>query len=243
NNNLDGAGAAGTVNNTGNRGGSGRINGALVANGGTINPGAAGAAGILTVDGSYIQNASATLNIQLGGTAPTFFDTLSVGGTATLAGVVDVSFIGGFATGGTWDIVTAGGGLTSTAILSPEDAPYGWLSIVGNSLRLTIEDLPPPCTTICGDYNADGSINAADYTVYRNYLSGIIIGPPGTSMRNDPTPESVSYQDYVYWKLAYDGFFDGSGSTLGDFGSVLEPTSILLLGFAAMAVGLAVRRR
>ncbi|MEX2317541.1 MAG: PEP-CTERM sorting domain-containing protein [Pirellulales bacterium] len=239
NNNLIGAGPVGTVNSTGNLGGSGRINGALNANGGTVNPGSS--TGTLTVGGAYTQAASATLNIELGGTLANFFDKLSVGGVATLAGSVDVSLVNSFvpAIGNTFDIVTAVTSLSSTATLVAGDDPYYDLGIFGNILRLTVTAVPPPegCTPgPCGDYNEDGVINAGDYTVYRNY-KGLIGTLP---MPNDPTPESVVFADYQFWKDAYLAL--GSGSGLGS-GSVPEPSSIALLLIAVVGACGLIRQR
>jgi hypothetical protein len=48
-----------------------------------------------------------------------------------------------------------------------------------------------------GDYNDDGSVNAADYTVWRNALGSTTILP------NDTTPGMVTDDDYRVWKLFF----------------------------------------
>ncbi len=49
-----------------------------------------------------------------------------------------------------------------------------------------------------GDYNEDGVIDAADYTVWRDVLAA-----GGTELPNDPTPGTVDESDYVYWKAHF----------------------------------------
>jgi hypothetical protein len=91
-------------------GGSGTIN-ANVTNGGLVNPGGTGAAGLLTLNGNYTQTANGVLNIEIGGTNPgTGFDQLVISGTATLGGTLNVSLINGFVpTSGTaFQILTFG---------------------------------------------------------------------------------------------------------------------------------------
>jgi hypothetical protein len=64
-----------------------------VNNAGTVTPGPA--IGTLTITRSFTQTSTGTLNIRIGG--PSQFDTLAVGGTATLGGTLNVSLTNGFA--------------------------------------------------------------------------------------------------------------------------------------------------
>jgi hypothetical protein len=82
-----------------------------------------------------------------------------------------------------------------------------------------------------GDYNGDGRVSAADYTVWRNRLAGI----GGTSLLNDLTPESVSLADYGVWKAHYgDDLGDGAGTNIAARNAVPEPGYLLLLIAAGM---------
>jgi len=66
-----------------------------VTNAGTVSPG--NSAGSITVQGDYTQSADGILDIELGGTtAGTQYDQLTVTGTATMAGTLNVSLIDGF---------------------------------------------------------------------------------------------------------------------------------------------------
>jgi hypothetical protein len=140
----------------------------------------------------------------------------------------DTGFVGGtdrdlgdiFNTSGMQDLVfemaTPGGGFT------PGDVVY----------------INPP-GGLDGDYNGDGTINAADYTVYRNCTSSIGCDP--SNMLNDPTPGSVTRADYDYWKLHY-GETLGSGSSISG-GDVPEPTTFVSLVFGLLIAGSAFGRR
>jgi hypothetical protein len=64
-------------------------------NDGTINPGGVDATGTLVVNGDYTQTATGTLNVEINGLYPGH-DRLTVNGLATLGGILNVSFIGGY---------------------------------------------------------------------------------------------------------------------------------------------------
>lgn len=68
---------------------------------------------------------------------------------------------------------------------------------------------PLPALAIAGDYNDDGLVDAADYTVWRDNLG------TGHSLPNDATPESVTLADYDVWKDHF-GLTSGSGSSAVD---------------------------
>ncbi len=87
-----------------------------------------------------------------------------------------------------------------------------------------------------GDYNSDGTVNAADYTVWRNNLGASITLPnEGAGI----TPGTVTVHDYDYWKTRF-GATSGSGAAL----AVPEPPAIVvaILGIA-VASGLIKCRR
>ena len=89
--------------------GYGRVQGqVIVASGGLIFPG--NSPGILTVDGSYQQEAGSTYFAEIGGTdAGDGYDQISVTGAATLGGSLSVRLVNGFtpAVGQTFRIVNA----------------------------------------------------------------------------------------------------------------------------------------
>src|SRR5262249_17424692 len=73
--------------NAGSPLGSGTINGNLT-NGGQVIPGGVGALGSLTVNGTYTQSASGSLNVEIGSGGS---DLLAVSGPASLGGSVNIA--------------------------------------------------------------------------------------------------------------------------------------------------------
>ena len=75
-----------------------------------------------------------------------------------------------------------------------------------------------------GDYNGNGTVDAADYVLWRN----------GGPLANDPTP-GVQPADYAFWRSHF-GNTSGSGSAdLARASAVPEPASCLLVILAAGA--------
>jgi hypothetical protein len=66
-------------------------------NAGLVQPGGAGAPGVLIVVGNYVQTSAGVLDIDIGGTAPgTQFDQIKIGGQAMLDGTLNVTLVNGF---------------------------------------------------------------------------------------------------------------------------------------------------
>jgi hypothetical protein len=89
--------------------GTGVVKAGQTESSGLVSPGRS--AGILTLDGDYVQTSLGGLLIEVGGTAPgTQHDRLAVTGAARLAGALRVELPPGaaFAQGDTFDVVTAG---------------------------------------------------------------------------------------------------------------------------------------
>jgi hypothetical protein len=221
NNNIDTTAAGLVMVSGGNVGGNGRINGRLTNNGGTVSPGTS--VGTLTVEGNFQQNATGTLNIELGGTAAGQYDLLNVVGGgglngAILDGILDVSLVNGFvpAVGNTFDVITTVGGIVNTNMieLHSSDASSYSLSLVGGTtLRLTATSVTTPMLT--GDFNNNGVVDAADYVLWRN----------GGPLQNDPTP-GVDAGDFNVWRANFGKANPGSAASLA--ASVPEPATCML---------------
>jgi hypothetical protein len=87
-----------------------------------------------------------------------------------------------------------------------------------------------------GDYNSDGFVDAADYTVFRDHLGSSLTLP-----NENPaavTPGLVDDEDFAFWKTN----FGNGGGAIGATGVVPEPTSLTLVGMG-MLIGFASRRR
>ncbi|MBM4113161.1 MAG: hypothetical protein FJ253_07270, partial [Phycisphaerae bacterium] len=104
----------------GSLGGLGTINSFVNNTGGTVAP--AASAGTLTIQGNYTQGASGVLEIELAGpVSGVSADELVVSGTATLAGTLSVSTLGGYnpPPGSQFTILTAGSRVGTFALVQP----------------------------------------------------------------------------------------------------------------------------
>ncbi len=90
---------------------------------------------------------------------------------------------------------------------------------------------------LAGDYNGDGKVDAADYTVWRGNV-GQAVSLPG-----DTTPGTVDESDYATWRENFGASRDGGSSAAGAsiVASVPEPASWLVVAMAAATLPL--RRR
>jgi hypothetical protein len=85
-----------------------------------------------------------------------------------------------------------------------------------------------------GDYNGDGTVNAADYTVWRDHLGGSGPSGDGTTTGNlAGVPDGVVNEwDYSFWKQEFGKSVPGSGGGAGLAATAVpEPGSAMLLLF------------
>ena len=87
-------GASGFVVNNGQIQGTGTINGDLIVGTATLAPGYS--PGAITINGNLVLNSSSVLNIELGGNSSSLFDIITVNGTTTLGGTLNVVSFNGF---------------------------------------------------------------------------------------------------------------------------------------------------
>ena len=94
-----------------------------------------------------------------------------------------------------------------------------------------------PLVNMPGDFNDDGNVNAADYTVWRNNL-GSNFALNGNGDETGGSAGVVDRADYNLWKLHYGEHNPGAGA--GDFTSTVpEPKALALalIGLLLIAVG------
>lgn len=124
--------------------------------------------------------------------------------------------------------------ITPAAPIQPESTFYiRWLptNISGANDGIAIDDFSIGATlapSVAGDYNNNGTVDAADYVAWRNQLN------QSATMPNDITPGTVTAQDYNEWR-------DRFGRTSSQFASgsatnIPEPAvahlALTLLGVA-----------
>ncbi|TWT35630.1 hypothetical protein KOR34_05240 [Posidoniimonas corsicana] len=148
------------------------------------------ATGDMVVEGDYEQNDLSTLDIQLA--SETVFGTITVVGEAVLDGRLNVELLGTYAPvlGDTFKILTAAainGEFPHLSLLSL-GGQLGWnLNYSANMLSLEVADV-----VFEGDYNDDGVVDAADYTVWRDQF-----GADRPRLPNEQaTPGEVTMEDY-----------------------------------------------
>ena len=97
-------------------------------------------AGILTIENSYTQSAGGTLEIEIGGTTlGSQYDRLTIAGSASLDGILDVSLINGFtpSAGQQFTILTAGSIVNNGFVLAGSAASS--FSLLVNSTSVILQ--------------------------------------------------------------------------------------------------------
>jgi hypothetical protein len=138
----------------------------------------------------------------------------------------------------TADANAAGVAESLTGLLLPDAGPY-FARVSGADDTIQLYDLALsviPLTT--GDYNNDGIVNAADYTVWRNTLGQSVTpgtGADGTGQLG--TPDGLIDQlDFNFWKSNYGNSSAGGASYSRYTAAVPEPRSTIV--FLGIAIGL-----
>jgi hypothetical protein len=178
-----------------------------------------------------------------GGVPGTDFDQLLVTGDATLDGVLDVSLIAPFTPtpGQSFEIIDVGGSLSGIFSGLPQAALVGNLG--GTDLFITYaggdgNDVALFASAgLPGDYNGNGVVDAADYTVWRDHL-GTNFDLAGNGDETGPSAGLVDEADYLFWKSHF-GQTAGAGSRA--IAGVPEPATLAMAVAAAALVAL--RRR
>lgn len=113
---------------------------------------------------------------------------------------------------------------------------------VGGSFYLdNIRALGP--APVAGDYNADGIVNAADYTIWRDTLGQTGTGLAADGTGADGSPDGVvDVLDYAFWKSHFNDSNGGGHHALGAVATVPEPFSLFSLALGMFAM-LPARRR
>ena len=89
--------------------------------------------------------------------------------------------------------------------------------------------IPEPPAGVPGDYNSDGTVNAADYVFWRDALNSTV--PAGTGADGNGDTQ-VTVADYQFWRERF-GATAGSGSG-ASAANVPEPSTALLAGLGLL---------
>ncbi len=186
------------------------VGGGSISNAGTL-----GTAGETPIAGAL--TSTDTLDFDINGGQTGQSDVLNLTGAVSLDGTVNVDLLAGFIPAENVTLLTAAGGIdTPNGLPNLTGTGVGSFSLLvsnGTDLMLNVGVAPP----VAGDYNQDGSIDAADYTVWQD--------------------NGGDHIDYRTWKYHF-GQSTASGSGADH---VPEPTTLLLALLALVAVPLRVR--
>ena len=221
----------------------GIFNGNLTNVGGALAPGHS--AGSTTIIGNYTQQAGAKLELEIGGTsAGGTHDLVGITGNAILGGQLQLAMLGGFvpSASDSFTVLNAAGGIfgvftnvTTGQRLTTMDGNGSFFVHYGpgsafNQNQIVLSAFE--AVLLPGDYNQNGTVDAADYTVWRDNLGG---AGSTLGVHRDPANTGVvSVADYNSWKAHFGQTAGaGSGATAGLLSSanaaVPEPTALALL--------------
>jgi hypothetical protein len=193
--------------------------GVPLINEGTLSPGSS--PGEAMVVGGYTQTDSGVLKAELGPGLQ--FDRLLVNGPVLLDGVLEI-YVDDPAPGVVFNFLTGqiSGMFDNVSVRSRVDTADGRGSFLFscNGSSCTLSDfITNP--VLAGDYNDDGIVNLADYTVWRDHL-----GAPAGTLPNDPHGVVIGQTQYDEWKGNF-GISLGSSSLSN--ATVPEPTALMLI--------------
>jgi hypothetical protein len=196
------------------------INQSILTNHGLVAPGST--IGDLQILGNYVQSATGVLEIDVTGFDAGEYDQLLIetisstsGGNATLAGTLDFNFAADLlpALGDELVVLTAKqitGMFDTIEGLPALAAGLDWqIDYLPTMVMATVIGLTPP--NLAGDFNGDGFVNLADYTVWRDGLG-----------------DTYAASDYDLWKQNFGRSINDPAPEVTTPASVPEPTAALL---------------
>jgi hypothetical protein len=187
--------------------------------------------GRIEVNEDFIQLADGALTVQLSA-ASLVHPIIDVADTAQLAGTLAVELSDGFMPmfGDEFHLLSAAGGVLDQFddVLLPSLADLSWKFSYGSEEVLLQAGL-------AGDFNRDGSVDAADYAVWRKTF-----GQTGWTLAADANNDrEIDYGDYNIWRTNF-------GRTIGDVAVSNSTNSVvpepLTLPYVAWLLALAVGR-
>jgi hypothetical protein len=190
--------------------------------------------GVAHIAGDYTLEHDGTLEVDVSGDLDEpgrHYDIYQIDGSASLLGTLRVSFIRDYvaALGDSFEFLTAAGGVDGgfdSLDLPALSTGLQWrLTSTATAMFLNVVS-----TAIPGDFNRDGVVDSADYTVWRDSLGTITLNTRADGDGNGV----VDQNDYNIWKSHY-GERVGGGASNGS-GAASEPSSWLLLLTAAIPI-------
>lgn len=191
----------------------------------------------VTFGGNVVIGPTAGTNIELGGAAKgTQYDALTIAGSVSLSGDLNVTLINNFhpVAGQSFNILTAAGGIDGSFDTNNLPALAGGLYF---NLAYTLTAINLSVAGILGDYNKSGALDAADYVLWRKTIS-----QSGPALAADGNNNGViDPADFTIWRTNYGAQAAASGTGLTS--TIPEPTSIILVALSLCLVAMRSRAR
>jgi hypothetical protein len=176
-----------------------------------------------------------SVSLELGGAAPSTNGKLAAAANLSLEHL-QVTLAGGFtpAAGQSFDILDWGS----------ISAPFGSVSLPSlvnglswNTSLLYTTGVISVSSPVLGDYNQNGIVDAADYTVWRDTV-GSTADLRANGDNTGASAGKIDSADYAVWKSQFGAHSgSGAGSTGIFYATVPEPTAWLLSLIATIGVG------
>ena len=184
----------------------------------------------LAIDGDFHQTASGVLKLSLYTTdGVDASDLLEVSGTAVLDGTLDVDHADSddIGLGSQFTVLTAAdiSGTFAITLLPELASGLAWHVDTG-ATAVTLEAVR---ATIAGDYNVDGVVDAADYTVWRDLNGSTVVAGALADGNGDG---QVTQADYEVWRA---NFGRSVAQLESSNATVPEPTTVLGAGMLSIA--------
>jgi T5SS/PEP-CTERM-associated repeat protein len=210
----------------------------LTQNGGVLAPG--NSAGVTTIVGSYALN-SGDLEIELlsgSGVAGVGFDQLVVNSGVTLGVSSQLDLLLGYAAnvGDSFLIVDSKNSAPISGAFANDDAltaeyeslryafSLNYSAGTGNDIAVTVASV-----SLIGDYNSDGFVDAADYTVWRDAVGTSGVAYAGADGNGDGV---VDEGDHAVWAAHYGASLEAAMAQ-----AVPEPAGVVLAVLTLIAGG------
>lgn len=188
------------------------VNGANLTNPLTQTPSYVG--DTLTVGGDFTLNSGATIEIDIAGSAS---DRVAVSGSAVLGGTIAVTLANGSTPTPNQDFVvlTADSITGGVTLGGPDGDLFGIARSTATELILTA------LSGLAGDFDNNGAVDAADYTVWRDNF-----GAPTYRLFNATSSGVIGQSQYDAWISNYGAVV--AASSLEQSAAAPEPSTLLL---------------
>lgn len=180
-----------------------------------------------TIDGNLSLGPQSAL--EFGIYSPSAADRLIVGGAVSAAGSLVVTLVTGAPSPQAGDEYWLIDTQTLTGVFDSATLPTLGEGLVWDTSRLGAEGVLAVAAGLSGDFNRDGRVDAADYTVWRNTLN-----QSGFGLTADANNDfRVDAADYLLWRDQFgQSIFEGSNLT--ETANTPEPAGVSLIAIAGV---------